>query len=90
MWFAMKEWLVNGGCIDNEALADELVAPEAFVNRYGKHQLESKDDMKRRGVQSPNMADALALTFAFPVQSGWSHKYKKYRKAGKIAKWGAL
>ena len=29
MWFAMKEWLVNGGCIDNEALADELVAPEA-------------------------------------------------------------
>ena len=90
MWFAMKEWLVNGGCIDNEALADELVAPEAFVNRYGKHQLESKDDMKRRGVQSPNMADALALTFAFPVQSGWSNKYKKYRKAGKIAKWDAL
>ena len=36
----------------------------------GKLQLESKKDMKARGVPSPNRADALALTFAYPVQKG--------------------
>ena len=43
------------------------------MNRSGKLQLESKEDMKKRGLASPNKADALALTFAFPirVESGW-------------------
>ena len=33
----------------------------------GKIQLESKEDMKKRGLPSPNRADALALTFAQTV-----------------------
>ena len=68
MWEDMKEWLINGGCIeDNQQLKDDLVSPEAFINLKGKLQLESKDQMKERGLQSPNKGDALAITFAYPV-----------------------
>lgn len=90
MWFEMKKWLQEGGCIDDEALAKELIAPEAHINARGKHCLESKDDMKRRGIASPNLADALALTFAFPVRVNINMKYKRLRKKNKLPKWGAM
>jgi hypothetical protein len=68
MWNLTKKWLQEGGCIpDDPTLADELCGPEYFVKENGKVKLESKEDMKARGVPSPNRADALALTFAFPV-----------------------
>lgn len=68
MWSEMKKWLMEDGIIeDDQQLKDDLTGPEAFINTHGKLQLESKDDMKRRGLQSPNKADALALTFAYPV-----------------------
>ncbi|SDE56468.1 hypothetical protein [Ruegeria marina] len=31
--------------------------------------LERKEDMKKRGIPSPDVADAFALTFAYPVMS---------------------
>ena len=89
MWFEMKQWLKDGGCIDSEKLCSELCAPESFINSRGKHQIESKNDMKKRGVDSPNLADALGLTFAFPVRSNINHRYSNYRKHKKIKKWGA-
>lgn len=65
MWGEMKNWLKEGGAISSDSvLYNDLIAPEAFINRRGKLQLESKDDMKKRGIPSPNRADALALTFA--------------------------
>ncbi|MDR3349767.1 MAG: terminase [Acidaminococcales bacterium] len=72
MWGEMKRWLLDGGALpaDDQVLRDELVGPEAFINHSGKLQLESKDDMKKRGLASPNRADALALTFAAPVRPG--------------------
>ena len=36
----------------------------------GEIQLESKEDMRKRGVASPNVADALALKFARPSEGG--------------------
>lgn len=70
MWADMKKWLQADGVIDDDQqLADDLSGPEAFVNKAGKLQLESKDDMKKRGLPSPNKADALALTFAYPVSA---------------------
>ena len=89
MWFEMMQWLKDGGCIDNEKLCSELCTPESFINARGKHQLESKNDMKKRGVDSPNLADALALTFAFPVRANINHRYSNYRKHKRIKKWGA-
>ena len=68
MWGEMKDWLIKEGMIeDDQVLKDDLTGPEAFINLRGKIQLESKDDMKRRGLPSPNKGDALALTFAYPV-----------------------
>ena len=50
--------------MDHE-LKGELTAPR-YSYRGGSLILESKDDMKARGVKSPNRADSLALTFADP------------------------
>lgn len=92
MWDELKKWLQEGGAIENDGLAKELAMPEAFINRRGKLQLESKDDMKKRGLPSPNMADALALTFAFPVRIDANHnaRYRKARRAGKVHKVGMI
>lgn len=68
MWGDMKAWLKEGGSLPDESvICEELAAPEYEVTLKGLIKLESKEDMKKRGVPSPNRADALALTFAFPV-----------------------
>jgi len=72
MWRLMRDWLKNGGALpDDQVICDELIGPEYYVvatgANAGKVFLESKDDMAKRGLDSPNRADALCLTFAFPV-----------------------
>ena len=68
MWGLIKKWLQDGGCLpDDPVICDELASPEYEVLLSGEILLESKKAMKLRGVPSPNRADALALTFAFPV-----------------------
>ncbi len=71
MWANMKDWLIKGGVLqaDDYELADDLTAPELAPTDDGKIQLERKEHMRKRGVHSPNCADALALTFAYPVLS---------------------
>jgi hypothetical protein len=64
MWWRMKEWLQNGAIPDDENLALQLCGPGYHINQSNKLVLESKDDLKKRGVASPDDADALALTFA--------------------------
>ena len=46
--------------------------------------------MKARGVQSPNFADALALTFAMPVRRHKNSLYRKQRLLNKTRKYGAM
>lgn len=67
MWNATKEWLKQGGSLDDQQTADELSAPEYKVRLDGRIVLEDKGELKKRAGISPNRADALALTFAFPV-----------------------
>lgn len=74
MWFAIKKWLEDGGVLPDKDAAgqdieDDLTSPEFFYSTKGKMQLESKEDMKERGLHSPDDGDALALTFAVPVRS---------------------
>lgn len=91
MWSDMKDWLKEGGKIDNnDTLIKDLVAPEVFINKSGKLQLESKQEMKKRGMPSPNTADALALTFAYPVSQGMNTKYRRARRTGGIRKYGRM
>ena len=68
MWFEMRDWLRAGGAIpDLVDLKQDLAAPTYKFTPADKIQLESKDDIKGRGLPSPDLGDALALTFAFPV-----------------------
>lgn len=68
MWKQARDWLKSGGAIpEDPTLRDELQAPETVPRIDGKIQIESKKDMKARGLPSPNRADALILSFAFPV-----------------------
>lgn len=66
MWLEMAEWVKRGGCLPNIAeLVGELTTPTyTFVN--GKFVLEDKDLVKKRLGRSPDLADALGLTFAIP------------------------
>lgn len=70
MWWLMKEWLEQGGAIPNStSLKQELATPTYWFNSAGKKVLEPKEDIKKRlqGGGSPDLADALALTFASQV-----------------------
>ena len=70
MWWLMKQWIEDGGAIPNDvALKQELATPIYWYDNVGRRVLESKDQIKKRlqGAGSPDLADALALTFALPV-----------------------
>lgn len=78
MWNLMKEWLEAGGKIqDNLQLTTDLCVPTYAFNATNRMKLESKDDIKKRGLHSPDTGDSLALTFAHPVQPR-DHKTKTY------------
>lgn len=70
MWWLMAEWVKSGCLPELPELAQDLTALRyTYANARGKLQLESKDDLRARGLPSPDLADALALTFAAPVAS---------------------
>jgi hypothetical protein len=70
MWGKMRDWLADYGCLpDDRELRDALIAIEYGFNNAGAIQLEKKEDVKSRGMASPDVADALAMTFARPVAS---------------------
>ena len=52
-----------------EYLTAELSRPQVDYDQNGRVKAESKKDMKKRGIPSPNRADALVMAFA-PVQGG--------------------
>lgn len=68
MWWGLNEWFKeDGGAIpDITELIAELTAP-TYKFTGDKFRLERKEEMKKRGLPSPDLADALALTFAMPV-----------------------
>ena len=72
IWGNLKEWLGHASLPDDAELAADLTGIEYGYNARGEIQLEKKDDMKKRGLASPDIADALALTFALPTGAfGW-------------------
>lgn len=68
MWDRMREWLHIGAVPNDEDLFNDLIGIEYRYNvTTTQLMLERKDEMKKRGLASPDLADALALTFARPV-----------------------
>jgi len=80
IWGGMRNWLQRGGVIpervdgnrsagmdgDEITLVQELAAPTYAHNVREEIQLERKSEIKKREGFSPNVADALATTFALP------------------------
>lgn len=85
IWWEMKEWLEAGGHIPNhQSLKLELATPTYRYDTRGKRMLEAKDQIKKRlqGGGSPDIADALALTFSSPVvKKGGFYQERARRKA---------
>ena len=67
MWGAMRSWLRGGSIPNDPELRAQLVGLTYTYNLRGEVQLEKKEDMVKRGLESPDRADALALTFAYPL-----------------------
>lgn len=67
MWGALKDWLSTASIPRDKNLRDDLTGPKVKPNSAGAIFLESKKEMKARGLASPDAADALAVTFAFPI-----------------------
>jgi hypothetical protein len=70
MWMRSKEWLAEpaGAQIpDLDSLQADACGPGYSYDSTTRLVLEKKDDMRRRGVPSPDEWDAVALTFAEPV-----------------------
>jgi hypothetical protein len=67
MWGAMKDWLKDASIPKDRYLKSDLIGPMMKPDSKGTIFLESKKDMKSRGLASPDAADAIAVTFAFPV-----------------------
>tara|TARA_R110000744_G_scaffold19360_1_gene51240 strand:+ start:3145 stop:4644 length:1500 start_codon:yes stop_codon:yes gene_type:complete len=68
MWANLRDALLVGVRLPNmEDLRTDLTSVEYGFNAKNDLQLESKDNMKKRGLSSPDLADALALTYALPV-----------------------
>ena len=67
LWWNAKVWLESREVklIKHDRLINELVSIKRGFTSAGKIQVESKDQMKRRGLRSPDVADAFVLTFAF-------------------------
>lgn len=66
LWFKAKEWFAgkNVSILNNNELIQDLISPTYSFMSNGKIKVESKDELKKRGIKSPDLADAFCLTFA--------------------------
>jgi phage terminase large subunit len=66
LWFKARTWFEARNCQipSDRTLISELVTPKYGFTSAGKLKVESKDELKKRGLRSPDLADAFVLTFA--------------------------
>jgi hypothetical protein len=76
MWGNMREWLPGGALPKDRELIDDLIGVEYGFTPTNKILLEKKETMKKRGLASPDLGDALALTFAYPVAPKGMDKHR--------------
>jgi len=85
IWKQMRQWLRTRGAIDKAPdLETDLTGPGYHADKQGRLVLESKEEMKKRDLDSPDDGDALALTFAAPVGVGKVRKPPR-RPAGEYS-----
>jgi hypothetical protein len=66
LWFKAREWFQGRDVtmVEDDSLVAELTLPTYQIRSSGKIKVEGKDELKKRGVTSPDLADAFCLTFA--------------------------
>ena len=77
IWHRMAKWLETGSIPDDNELFEDIIGPELHFDVGLRMRLESKEDMTKRGLPSPDKGDALALTFAHPVPVALSHEFEE-------------
>ena len=85
MWMKSKEWLEDpaGAAIpDSDTLQADACGPAYKYDSNTRLQLESKADMRKRDVASPDEWDAVALTFAEPVAPASFRRWLEYPNLG--------
>jgi len=82
LWFKTKGWLENRSCKlpENEQLMAELTSIKYSFTSSGKMKAESKDEMRKRGMGSPDLADALCLTMASEATTALSGAVMSWRR----------
>ena len=66
LWGKAREWFEARECVipNDDQLIHELAAPRFAFTSTGKIKIESKDEMRKRGIRSPDLADSFCLTLA--------------------------
>lgn len=82
MWSKMRDWLRMGAIDSTSALEMDLTGPGYFHDKQDRVLLESKEQMKKRGMDSPDDGDALALTFAASVIKKPTQQLETYPRYG--------
>jgi hypothetical protein len=80
MWGETKEWLQKqpADMPDDDELQADLTQIKYSYDSSNRLKMEKKEDMKKRGLRSPDKADSLGLTFAEPVKQ----RKKKFKSVG--------
>lgn len=84
LWFRARHWFEGRDVrmVADESLIAELTLPSFRITSAGKIQVESKDELRKRGVVSPDLADSFCLTFAQGVGQSSVMKPIAYGNAG--------
>jgi hypothetical protein len=78
MYGDFKQWIIEGGAIpDDDDLASDISGPKEKFRANNDWLLESKTEMKARGLRSSDLSDACVLTFA---TREWFDSWKKPEK----------
>lgn len=85
MWSKLRDWLPKGAIDPLPRLETDLTGPGYKHDKQDRVVLESKEDMKKRGLDSPDDADALALTFAQPVRVVQRQPVRVHRQRGQFS-----
>ena len=83
LWFKTKGWLEDRSCKipNDDQLLAELTSIRYAFTPSGKMKAESKDDMRKRGLKSPDLADALCLTMASDAATALSGSMSTWKKS---------
>lgn len=90
IWGWMKDWLKTASIPTDKLLKSDLIGPKMIPDSSGVIYLEKKSAMKSRGLASPDAADAIALSLAFPVarrEQKTAKVIRSYSQSGMATSW---